>query len=338
MRIDKYNAKGQNAGQFISGARAFDLTSGAMLMSDILDPAFESDSLNIAVLKKALLTLNMSPVGAALIDNASKERWRVKFDDLQGMEYSIDTQDKTLSLDHEGLSGETLLTSEYFSNVVLIAMAKGLRDIWHEKRQGAFEQLFGPENMLTLERVRSADCDVIAILCAWELRSEGLSHVWRFMIGSDLGDIAMTFSSFLERNPSSHFNRGAMLVAFNQWFECQDRINTCDHMTLNYIDEILLEEGADGFGNKVPTHICVELLSALPDKTGYLQGMGKKILSEHKYAGLSDEMNQVHFYHIMRDMESTIVENVAFRDASLAAKIFPYTNEKAQRSQSELLD
>ncbi len=342
VKIQKQNAKErirkpQIASNLIPIPRNFDLTSGALLISDIMDPDYQNDCFNIAVLQHALFTLALSPTGNALIDDAAKERWRLKLDDLQGMEFSLDTENKTLSLDHEGLNGETLLTSEYFSNVVLIALVKGLRDIWHEKRQGAFENLFGPENILTLERVRSADCDVLSILCAWELRSEGLSHVWRFMIGSDMGDVAMVYSTYLERNPPSHFDRNALLAAFNQWFECVDRLNTCDHMTLNYIDDILMEEGAEAFGDKVPTHICVELLSCLPDKTAYLQGMGQTILQDAQYAGLYDDVNQVHFYHIMRDMRATIVENVAFRDAELAAKIFPAHVETSESPESELL-
>lgn len=342
MKFDKNNAKerirkSQAAIALLGARHDYDLTAGAFLISDILDPEFETACFKIAVLRKSLLTLSMSPIGAALIEDASKERWRLKLDDLQGIEFSLDLESKTLSLDHEGLGGETLLTSEYFSNVILMALAKGLRDIWHEKRQGAFEKLFGPRDILTLERMRCADCDVIAMLCAWELRGEGLSHIWRFMLGSDLGDLAMVFANYLERKPSSHFDREALVAAFDQWFECPDRLRSCDHMTLNYIDEILMEDGAEGFGDKVPTHICAELLSYLPDRTTYLQGLGGKILNEERYSSVQDDMNRVHLSHILRDMQSVIVENVAFRDADLAAKIFPVPLSDTETSETELL-
>lgn len=315
----------------------FDMTmKNAFRMSDILDPAFETECLHVSFLKKCLYILNMSPTGSALIEDAAKDKWRICLDDLDGVEFSIDVQSKTLTLDHEGFGGETLLTSEYFSNLILVALMKGLRDIWHEKRQGAFENLFGPEAILMLERIRAADCDVLAILCAWELRSENLSHIWRFVIGSDLGDMAMVFSNYLERHPSAHFDRAPLLAAFDQWFNCVDRVNACDHMSLDYIDALLMEEGTDTFGNKVPTHICIELLSCLPDKTAYLQGAGKRILREPQYAGLYDEVNQMHFYHIMRDMRSTIVENVAFQDAALAARIFP--TEQNTRSEETVIE
>jgi hypothetical protein len=46
-----------------------------------------------------------------------------------------------------------------------------LRDIWQEKRHGGFDEKYRTEFVLTMERIRSADCDVLSILVAWELRS-----------------------------------------------------------------------------------------------------------------------------------------------------------------------
>ena len=77
-----------------------------------------------------------------------------------------------------------------------------------------FDESFGPEAILMLERVRAADCHVLAILVAWELRGEGHNHLWRHLIGSEAGDMAMAFSKYLERDPAALFGGGALAAAF----------------------------------------------------------------------------------------------------------------------------
>lgn len=275
-------------------------------------------------LAQTLNIISLSPVGAALIKEAAENGWSIVLDDIQECEFSIDVERKLIELDHHGLKAEGLMRSAYFGNMALINLVKALRDIYHEKRHGSFDFLFGPEAILMLERVRAADCDVIATLVAWELRSEGHTDIWRHCIGSENGDIAMAYSSYLERDPASQFNGKALKAAFQSWYDCDDRINNCDHQTLEYMDDIIESANVKNpFGNKVPTHIAIELLSCLPDKTAYLQGFGQEVLIDPRYAGLDDEMNQTHLMHILYDLEVTYVNNVPFRNADLAARIFP---------------
>lgn len=275
-------------------------------------------------LMQTLNIISLSPVGVALINDAISEGWYLGIDDLNGNDFSIDVTEKTIFVSHFGLSPEGIMRSAYFSNLVLINLVRALRDVWHEKRHGAFDNLFGPEAILMLERVRAADCDVIGILVAWELRSEGHSDIWRHTIGSENGDLAMAYSHYLERDPSSQFNGKALKAAFKEWYACEERLNACDHQTLEYMDEILKNsQESNPFGRKVPTHIAIELLSCLPDKTAYLQGFGREILNDPMYSGLDDPLNQSHLMHILYDLEVVLVNNVPFRDADLAARIFP---------------
>jgi len=67
----------------------------------------------------------------------------------------------------------------------------------------------------------------------------------------------------------------------------------------------------------------VEILSCLPDKTAYLQGLGTEVLSDPVYSSVDNVINQTHLFHIMYDLQAVVVEDVAFRDADLARKIFP---------------
>ena len=77
------------------------------------------------------------------------------------------------------------------------------------------------------------------------------------------------------------------------------------------------------FGKGRLTAVALEELGTLPDGTRYLNGLGDSILRDPFFAGLTDPVNQTHLFHLIYDMEVVMVNNVPFRDAGLASKIFP---------------
>lgn len=304
-----------NSSSYIENLLDLDQDCSVLRTNDALYDVFLAQTLNI---------ISLSPTGNALVQEASEQGWRIEFDDLSGENFMIDIGRRIIALENHGLRTEGLIRSTYFANLVLISLVKALRDVWHEKRQNGSDHLFAPEGLLMLERVRSADCDIISVLVAWELRSEGYTDIWRHMIGSANGDLAVAYSYHLERDPASQFNGKALKSAFVLWFQSPDRVRTCDHQSLEYMDDILADsEEKNPFGEKMPTHIAIELLSCLPDKTAYLQGFGREILIDPQYSGLSDPLNQAHLMHILHDLEATIINNVPFRNSDLAARIFP---------------
>ena len=205
-----------------------------------------------------------------------------------------------------------------------MSLIRALRDVWQEKRNGAFDEEFAPEAILTLERVRAADLDVIAILAAWELRCEGHNNLWRHILGSEDCDLAMRFSGYLERDPTSTFTNKALAETFTQWFRSEERVSACDHETLDYMDEIIGNADIQNpFGENKAQKIDIERLSCLPDRTAYLQHHTQSVLSSPLYAGMNDEINQSHLLHILYDTKVVRVQNVPFRDADLAERIFP---------------
>ncbi len=276
------------------------------------------------VLAWSLQLLSVSSSARLMIQEACQHNWSIIIDDLRGGDYCLDVENKTITLDNNALSPAALARSVYFRNVTLITLIKALRDIWQEKRHGGFDELYSPDHVLFMERIRAADLDVLAVLTAWELRAENYNDLWRHIIGSDLGDMAMTFSGYLERDPTAQFNGKALAAAFRQWFQECGRINACDHDTLEYMDDVMMcTDIQNPFGRKKPMKMNVEVLSCLPDRTAYLQGMGAEILSNPIFSSVDDEINQTHLFHILYDMEAVIVEDVPFRDAELARKIFP---------------
>lgn len=275
------------------------------------------------VLSWCVSTLDQSPTGRLMLREAIDKDWTLALEDLGGSDYCIEVDQKTLILDNNALIPSTLGRSTYFRNITLITLIKALRDIWQEKRYGGFDETYAPEHVIVMERIRAADLDVMAVLTAWELRSEEQSDIWRHMIGSDIGDMAMNYAGYLERDPTAQFNGLALRATFGQWFRGEERVNSCDRDTLDYLDDVLMSCGGDGFGTKKPSKMNIEMLSCLPDKTAYLQGYGTEILSNPLYAAIDDEINQSHLFQIIHDTKAVIVENVPFRDEALALKIFP---------------
>ena len=277
-----------------------------------------------SVLSWCVSVLDCSPTAQLMLKEAAEKDWKVALEDLAGGDYCIDVEQKLLILDHNALMPSALGRSDYFRNVILVTLIKALRDIWQERCHGGFDALYAPEHILLMERVRAADLDVMAVLVAWELRFEYYAPLWRHVIGSDIGDMAMVFSGYLERDPSSGFNGQALAAVFKQWFCRVQRVDICDHDTLEYLDDVLtMRDVSDPFGRKKPVKMNVEILSCLPDKTAYLQGLGAEILGDPVYAAIDNEINQTHLFHILYDLEAVIVENVPFRDAVLARMIFP---------------
>lgn len=284
-------------------------------------PVFETES---DILGWCVNVLSTSPAARAMIKDAMETGWSVALQSAVEYDFMLNVPEKRLILPAEDLDISVWARSPFFRHELLINFIRALRDVWQENRHGAFEKRYGPESVLMLERVRAADSAVMAVFVAWELRGEGYGDVWRHMIGSDLGDMATVFSTYLERDPAALFTGAALSLCFKQWYASHDRINECDHETLEYLDEVLGDSGSgNAFGTERLTRKNIEVLSCLPDKTAYLHGHGANILKDPYFAGLNDEINQAHFLQLAYDSEVTLVHGVPFRDAELASRIFP---------------
>lgn len=276
------------------------------------------------ILAWCLRILSCSTSTHALIAEAIDQDWVLTLDDLGGTGYALDVEEGMLSLDHNALVPSALGRSSYFRNVTMITLVKALRDVWQERRHGGFDEVYTPESVVMLERLRAADLDVFSVLAAWEIRVEGYEDLWRTVLGSDQGDMAMIFSGFVEREPGSQFNGQALKACFMQWYRDDSRINACDRETLDYLDDVLCHSSAiNPFGVKRPGKMAIEVISVMPNKSAYLQGLGAEILADPVYTDIANEINAAHLTHILYDLEAIVVEDVPFRDAGLARKIFP---------------
>lgn len=278
-----------------------------------------------AILTWCMTVLAHSPLAKAMIEETKEEDWQIGFADLDGHDFHLDVPDQTAFLSNHNLEAPAIARSSYFMNATLVGFMRALRDIAQEKRHGGFEELHDPEDVMLLERIRTADLDVISTMVAWDLRENGFPEIWRYLLASESGDIAMAFSAAYDAHPFSCVKGSAPVAAFCLWFDNKDRVNACDRETLDYLDNVIMNTPYDEnpFGDRNPTEIGIEILSCLPDKTAYLKGWGGEILCDPHYAGLHDEINQSHLLQIISDINVTYVGGIAFRDAGLAEKLFP---------------
>ena len=265
-----------------------------------------------------------SPTAGVMYGEAEQGGWNVGFGTLNGGGFHLDMKKKRIVLDHFSMTPSALGRSAYFRNIVLVTMIRALRDIWHERRHAPFETEYSPEDVLMLERLRAADCDTVTILSAWELRGAGFGEIWRHVIGSAEGDMAMIFTRVLERDPAAFLDGAALAYALRQWYADETRVNGCDHETLEALDDLMIgSEQHNPFGSTRLSEEKIESIGLLPDGTCYLAGLGETIKNDPFFAGLKDEINQCHLFQLMYDMEVTVMGNVPFRDRKLAAMMFP---------------
>lgn len=265
-----------------------------------------------------------SPTAGPLLVEATEAGWQIGLAALGNDGYHLDIPEKTLLIDCYDMMPDAIGRSTYFRNTLLFTFMKALRDIWHEEGLEPFEPRYRPEDVLMLERIRNADCDAVTLLIGWELRGAGYGALWRHLIGTPEGDMALIFSQFLERDPSALFSGTALAYAFRQWFAEEERVNSCDHASLEQMDDVLnITEKTNPFGRKKIDAAAIESLAELPDGSNYLAGLGETIRIDPFFVGLNDPINQTHLLQITYDLSVTLAGNVPFQDEALARKIFP---------------
>ncbi len=305
-----------------AGSNAEILSEDNQLIIDALN------DMHNGVLNMILPKLMTSQTARSLMSEAAQNEWVIILGHTDGKDFLLNEDDKTIIINDHNLNNDAITRSHYFTNTILLSIVRALRDLNHEFRLGSLDEIFAPENLIIIERMRAADLDVISMLIAWELRIQNYNHLWRHILGSEKSDLAMHFSNMLERTitdkDSQSLLNKALSSTFAQWFSSEERIHLCDHETLEYMDEILLSsQTSNPFGNKILTIYDIETVSYLTNGTCYLQNNACDILNDPFYTGMNDEMNHYHLMHILHDTKVTYVQNVPFSNAELAMRIFP---------------
>ncbi len=281
-----------------------------------------------ALLTDILTELNESPLAASLIRRATKKGWQLGLtpsDPKNGdYFYFLDMESKIIWLDHGGFSAGAIQRTPHCREALTGSLIRALRDIGHEMRLGAYEQSLRPDAVLMMERARSADIETIAVMAAWEMRGAGHPGLWRHLLGSEDGDIALTFGYTIEKNPKSLYDGKALAATFLRWYADKARLNACDHATLEMLDGLVAVQETGMVWGKLSFSIeDARDLSILPDGLAYLKDEAKAVVSDPDYHVIPDAINEAHLFQITHDVAVVRVEGVPFRSASLARLIFP---------------
>lgn len=264
-----------------------------------------------------------SPTAQSLLKAIHYKNYRVVFETNVSRGYELNLNEKIIKLDDFGLSPNTLGRSTHYRHALLLSFFRAIR--------GVFQGITAAQNTIThrpdvhflLERARAADRETIAILCAWELRTAGHPDVWRYALGSDMGDMAACFTDALSKDPSGYYDGSVLTRTFCQWYADQTRVGLCDHRCLEDMDEHLKAHKHEAFGTAPMRGAEVEALSCLPNAPAYLLGMGQNICTDPYFVSMNDAINESHLFQIVYDSKVVMVSGVPFRDQNLAALIFP---------------
>lgn len=272
--------------------------------------------------------LQDSPLAAALIRRAVKKGWAIGVAPgdarLGDYFYCLDIEDKTIWLDHGGFSAQAIRRTPHCREALSGSLIRALRDIGHDTRLGAYQQAMRPDAVMMMERARCADIETVCVLAAWELRGAGHAGLWRHLLGSEDGDIALTFGYMIEKNPKSLYDGKALAETFLRWYVDPMRLNSCDHDTLEILDHLVDErDPEDGWGKLSFTAEDARDISILPDGLAYLKDEARILVSAPEYQTVPDAINEAHLFQIAHDLSACRVAGVPFRTAALARKMFP---------------
>ncbi|MGE4313704.1 MAG: DUF6782 family putative metallopeptidase, partial [Pseudobdellovibrionaceae bacterium] len=265
-----------------------------------------------------------SALGASLLFSLPLESWSVTSDfELEG--YAIDRENSLLILGQNGstptqIAATPLLVSDFLSQTIT-----ALRDLSHECAAPYSHATLRPEEYLKAERLREADLCAVLIGVGSELQKQGDQSFWNALIVSEYGDLAFAFEeAFIKGGLRADLKNG-MSAALTHWYKDKSRVSACDRAALTRLDDALLqaEDVIDVFGHK---RLCTEnvmKLTCLPEAPSYLGIAAYDIANAPEFALLPDTINTEHLLQILEEASATRVGAIAFRDASLAAKIFP---------------
>jgi hypothetical protein len=178
--------------------------------------AFEAD---IDAVQWLCCMADESPTARAMLRRAQGAGWQIQLGNITQGGYSIDRESRIITLDHFGFTANGLGRSSHFRNMLLMTFIKSLREIWQERKIKMATATYRPDALMMMHRAFAADRETIALLVGWELRAAGHNEVWRYILGSEEGDMAMIFTRapFVNGTATRRGSRPPTTIFWNRW-------------------------------------------------------------------------------------------------------------------------
>lgn len=273
-------------------------------------------------------TVRASETAEALLLDLD-DNWLLHGADLDGpngtnVGYTIDPEERIITVDTGGLAFAAILRSSYFQNVLTLRTLAALRAAWQAERADDASDMHRIDVWPLLNRVLAADISVMTLRMAYELRAEQIDQVWRHAMGDDNGDMCADYLRTLNRTPEHDDDMAALGDGFLQWFEKETRVSKCDFETLAGMDADLAANDLTFDGRGQVGEGALKCLTIDPlTGSSYLGPIASEIASNPAWRGIENPVAEAHFSQIMDEIGSTRVGNVQMRDRKLAERLFP---------------
>lgn len=295
------------------------------LLSDIrlrdAEPGISTDG---DIIRWGLGVVCASPLASGLAHDARFDDWALGIEDCDddcGPE--IFENKNYLSLpcrkySYAGFARDALAQVQF-----LFQMIRGLRAIWHQNNDLPQLENLSADEQVRWARLTEADLDLCAILAAFQLRQNGYGDLWRYILTTDLANLAVTLCECLsyrieDDEMEEDELQDTLGLLMQDWFVDDERLSRIDHLTLTRIDAAQNKNERGGHVD----FIDVLQLGVLPDGASYLEYAAGDLISDEYYMRM-EPLNRAHLRQIMGEMDSSLAGGVVFRDADLARKIFP---------------
>jgi len=270
------------------------------------------------------MLLEISHHYQTLIDDLQND-WTVELKDLNNAPFEIDTDSNTIFIHSYGLHHNRLMQSDYFRPQFLLNMVEALRMAKQTESLEDIIHRYQPNQIMLLARVCAADAITQKISFAWDAKLEDDNSLWKYLLCSDISDVALAFATSLEKllttgHDIDNAYQKSMVAGFNQWFASQDRQKQCDYDTLNMMDD-MIADNVIFRTQSLDKNIILFVSSLIGEQKTYLDDdFIEDVLNNPYYASCHDEINQIHFMQIINEMNKINVGGLVFQDPNLAAR------------------
>ncbi len=291
-----------------------------------LGPAhFETDE---DALVWGLSVLCETKLGRDLAYDARFEDWSIEVDDIEQASHIIDPQLRILILPRFSVSPATLARSQNDRALFLMELARGLRGIWHDMTGVRNDQNLTADDQILWERLRAADHDLCALRMAWDLRQQGMGGLWRQIIASQLGDLAVTAGElWATEDENDQREEAPPLYGFSHlvlgWLRDSVLVNSRDSQTLDAMDLRLQRNIREVCGPEQISASELMTLSTLPSEGAYLAPIARTVMYAAEFREIPDTVNEAYLRQILEDCELTRTSPLVFSDSELEKKFFP---------------
>jgi len=273
------------------------------------------------ILHWAMARVCETSIARSLAHDARFENWGIAVD-TDIARPVLDRKNKCLIVPRHAESPLHLSRNPESQMHFLFDFVKGLRRIWQDAQIDFEMEDLAAEDYLKARRMAEADADLMALLCAYQMRANGQHDLWRSVLSADMHGMAITLSECLDYDSSEDGLWETLGFVFQDWFLDDVRLARIDHESLAALD--MRDEDCAG-GEQLEFGDVLKM-SMLPEGFSYLEYAASDILSDAFYTRMTSEVNAAHLKQIVQETNIALIEEIGFRDMDLARKFFPQTS------------